>query len=121
VLEFVNDLSLPAEELLKNYSQTFAPTQASGSEVIVCLPHLPWPHFYGQSWQTIADKQFYHVIPELARKNNCAVANIAYHWLHIDEEGLQPIDLMADQANHPNDYGHRIYAQELIKTILPNK
>jgi hypothetical protein len=121
VLEFVNDLSLPAEAVLKNYSQIFAAARASGTEVIVCLPHLPSPLFYGQSWQKIADKPFYHVIPELSRKNNCAVADIAYRWLHIGEEGLQPIDLLADQANHPNDYGHRIYTQELLKTVLPNK
>jgi hypothetical protein len=120
VLEFVNDLSLPVEQLKMNYAQIFAAARASGTEVIVCLPHLPSPLFYGQSWQKIADKQFYHAIPALARKYNCAVADIAYRWLHIKEEGLQPIDLLADQANHPNDCGHRIYAQELIKTILPN-
>ncbi|MDR3615367.1 MAG: SGNH/GDSL hydrolase family protein [Candidatus Obscuribacterales bacterium] len=121
VLEFVNDLSLPAEQLRKNYAQIFAAARASGTEIIVCLPHLPSPLFYGQSWQNIADKPFYHVIPALARRNNCAVADIAYRWLHVGEEGLQPIDLLADQANHPNDYGHRIYAQELIKTVLLNK
>ena len=120
IVEFVNDLSLPAEQLQKNYAQIFDAAKASGTEVIVCLPHLPSPLFYGQSWQAIADKPFYHVIPALAHRHNCAVADIAYRWLHIAEEGLQPINLLADQANHPNNYGHRIYAQELIKTVLPN-
>lgn len=120
VLEFVNDLSLPTEQIQKNYDQIFALAKSVGTEVIVCLPHTPSPLFYGQPWQDIANKPFYHVVPPLALKHHCSVADIAYRWLNIGEEGLQPIDLLADQANHPNNYGHQIYADELLRTLLSN-
>jgi hypothetical protein len=110
VIEFVNDLSLSKAEIEKNYVDLFECAADSGTEIIVCLPHLPSPLFYGQPWQKIADKPFFHIVPALALAHNCAIADVAYRWLHSDVEGMQPIWMLADQANHPNDYGHKVYA-----------
>lgn len=118
IIEFVNDLSLPIEEARKNYSKLFADAKAGGAEVIVCLPHLPSPNFYGvKSWREIASKGYYSLLRELASRNHVAVADVAWRWENSLREGMNPLLLLADRANHPNDRGHEIYAEELMRCL----
>jgi hypothetical protein len=116
IIEFVNDLSLPAEEVRKNYAKLFAGAKLGGAEVIVCLPHLPSPNFYGvKSWKNVASRSYYGLVRELAHKNQVAVADVAWRWENSLREGMNPLLLLADRANHPNDRGHEIYAEELMR------
>ena len=117
ITEFVNDLSLSEAEIEKTYTELFQCAASNGTEVIVCLPHLPSPLFYGEPWQVVASKPYFQILPPLAQAHNCAIADVSYRWLHSKDEGMQPIWMLADQANHPNDYGHKVYAQELMRTL----
>ncbi|MDR3615031.1 MAG: SGNH/GDSL hydrolase family protein [Candidatus Obscuribacterales bacterium] len=120
VLEFVNDLSLPEPAVERNYKYIFQTARDVSCDVVVCLPHLPSPMFYGQNWKVIAEKPFFKTISRLAFEEKFAIADIRYRWLHANEEGLQPLWLLADRANHPNDYGHQIYAEELLRAVCGN-
>ncbi len=118
VVEFVNDLSLSATQIETNYSDLFARAKSLGIDLLVCLPHLPAPSFYGEkSWEAMHAKPYYSIVGELAKKNNIAVADIANRWLGVKGEGLDPLLLLEDGANHPNDRGHQIYAEELFRCI----
>ena len=49
---------------------------------------------------------------------NVGVAKVttAYAWL--EAQGKPTRDLLANNFNHPNDFGVRVYAQVLLKTLL---
>jgi len=118
VVEFVNDLRLRPAEIEQNYKTFVEAMHAQGTEVIVCLPHLVHPSYYGyqpQDWAAIAGKAYYSVITDLSKKCKFAVADVAFRSKHAAVEGLKPELLLADGLNHPNDRGHAIYAEELIK------
>lgn len=120
IVEFVNDLSLPEEQVARNYSQFVEAMQVQGIETIICLPHLVNPTFYGlksSDWLTIAQKPYYRVIAELAVQKKFALANVASRTLMAQREGLKPELLLADGANHPNDRGHQIYAEEIMSCL----
>ncbi len=120
IVEFVNDLSLPEEQIAENYSLFAAAMRAQGTEIIICLPHLVNPTFYGlksSEWLAIAQKPYYSVITKLASQKKFAIANVANRTLMAQEEGLKPELLLADGANHPNDRGHEIYAEEIMNCL----
>jgi hypothetical protein len=45
------------------------------------------------------------------------LVNLTDIWLYMVEKKSY-LDLSGNGLNHPNDFGHRIYAQAILKTIL---
>ncbi|MGA1238801.1 MAG: SGNH/GDSL hydrolase family protein [Limisphaerales bacterium] len=45
---------------------------------------------------------------------NCAYADVFHNWLQISDR-KKPEDLLGNNINHPNDFGHWIYYQVLTK------
>ncbi len=120
VVEFVNDLSLRGRELVKNYTHFADVMRSHDIEVIVCLPHWVSPTLYGfdrDEWHAISSRPYYTVLPELARSCRFAIADIGLRSRDAANEGLTPELLLADKVNHPNDRGHAIYAEELMKCL----
>jgi len=115
IIEIVNDISLDQETIVGNYKQLFNQAKAVGAEIIVCLPHLPVPSYYRvKGWSAVACKPYFSILRELAAQHNVALANVAGRWEKASNEGLDPLLLLSDHLNHPNDRGHEIYAEELI-------
>ena len=50
--------------------------------------------------------------------DNVGVAKISSTFLWLESQGKKTRDLLANSVNHPNDFGVRIYAQVLLKTLL---
>ncbi len=50
-----------------------------------------------------------------------AVADVTKIYKHILDLGKKYKDISANNINHPNDFGARIYAQTILKTILGKK
>lgn len=118
VIEFINDLKLDITEIKKNYSILFARARAAGSEVIVCLPHLVDPSACDvKSWQSVASLPYYSVVKDLALNNKIGIADVARRWNYLYYEGLDPSLMQANNFNHPNNRGHEIYAEELMKCL----
>ncbi|MBQ4099722.1 MAG: SGNH/GDSL hydrolase family protein [Clostridia bacterium] len=46
------------------------------------------------------------------------VAKISTVFLWLEAQGKPTRDLLANSINHPNDFGVRVYAQTLLKTLL---
>ena len=46
------------------------------------------------------------------------VAKIATAFLEMEKTGKPTRDWLANSINHPNDFGVRIYAQVILKTLL---
>lgn len=49
---------------------------------------------------------------QVAREKHCAFADVYHRWQQIASR-KQPEDLLANNINHPNDFGHGIYFEAL--------
>lgn len=49
---------------------------------------------------------------QMAREKHCAFADVFHRWQQIASR-KQPEDLLANNINHPNDFGHGIYFEAL--------
>ena len=54
---------------------------------------------------------------QVAREKNCAFADIYRNWNAIAAR-KKPEDLLGNNVNHPNDYGHALYTEVLSKIDL---
>mgnify|MGYP003341753948 CR=1 FL=1 len=52
----------------------------------------------------------------VAQKASCAYADVFSNWVSLCER-KKPEDILGNNINHPNDFGHRVYAQ-VITTLL---
>ena len=78
-----------------------------------------------------ANSEWKHAVPDLYPAYaaemkrlvgpGCALADVTTVWLALMERKTH-LDLSGNGLNHPNDFGHRIYAEIVLKTIgdLPN-
>ncbi|MBS1998852.1 MAG: hypothetical protein JSS86_21150, partial [Cyanobacteria bacterium SZAS LIN-2] len=120
VIEFVNDLQLPANVIQQNYQNFVSAMQGRGAEVIVCIPHLVHPTYYGfqaNDWRSIANLKYFGLIHELSRKCKFSIADMAFRSQNSAIEGLSPELILADRINHPNNKGHEMYAEEVMKCL----
>ncbi len=46
------------------------------------------------------------------------LANVTVMQEHILKTGKRYRDMTANNINHPNDFGHRLYAQVILATLL---
>ena len=62
---------------------------------------------------------FEQALIELAAEyERVGVAKISTVFLWLEAQGKPTRDLLANSINHPNDFGVRVYAQTLLKTLL---
>ena len=54
---------------------------------------------------------------QAARDTGCACADVFHPWQTFASR-KKPEDLLANDINHPNDFGHRLYAQLLAALLI---
>ena len=101
-------------ELVKN--NLALDLKQAGAEVVLCTPHLPAPQLMAAaSWQAVAAKPYIKFVRQTAASAQVALADVAARWNSLRREGLNPDFMLVDEVIHPNDRGHAIYAEELLK------
>ncbi len=84
----------------------------SSAEIILFSTFPPNPKWHYGSHNMEA----YAVATEqVAREKRCAYADVYHNWSAIEAK-KKPEDLLANNINHPNDFGHWIYF-EVLKRI----
>lgn len=123
VVEFVNDYGLPSHVLQKNYEALLDEAKDKNVSIILCAPHTPSPRIArAASWEGVADRPFIPILRELANNNDfVALADVFSRWQHLPQEGLRSEILFVNGLNNPNNLGHTIYAEELLRCFGPNK
>jgi hypothetical protein len=124
VVEFVNDFALPAHVLQHDYEVILDKAKEKNVRVILCAPHLPSPRVSrSATWESVAERPYVSILRELCKKNDfVALADVARRFQHLEKEGLRPELLYINGLNHPNDTGHAIYAEELVRCfVAPEK
>jgi hypothetical protein len=53
----------------------------------------------------------------VALEEHCAYADVYHFWMSLAAR-KKPEDLLANNINHPNDFGHWIYFEALLATGL---
>lgn len=117
-LEFVNDAELDPADWPELYGEIRARTHALGADLL-----LLEPHFTRMDWMRIdrldaADPRPYVAfLREFARRERVAIAAVSRRWERLYAEGVAFSTLLRNGINHPDDRGHRIYAEEAAATL----
>jgi len=117
-LEFFNDFMLPPDQVENNWKSMISRLKAAGIEVLICAPHLPSPSYLKMdSVQTMSNSSYPSFLRRIAKEQNVALADVSRRWSNLQKEGFKPTRLLSDGHVHPNNYGHSIYASELMCSL----
>jgi len=112
-IEFVNDAYMSKELVYEVYIDIFNRISALGAEVILITPHFtrldtlnPYPQ---------EERPYVLALRSFAQDHKLALADAAARWEHLSKEGIPYITLLRNALNHPDNRGHMIFAEELIK------
>ncbi|HEY9717002.1 MAG TPA: SGNH/GDSL hydrolase family protein, partial [Trichormus sp.] len=121
VIEFVNDFALPARVIGSDYEFVLDTAKEKNARVILVTPPQAAPKMArAATWESVADRPYIAILHELARKNEgVALADVFERWRHLPREGLRAQGLFVNALNHPNNKGHAIIAEELIRCFGP--
>ena len=108
VIEFVNDMFWPPAKIEANYAQLTGRIREAGAEVIICTPHLMAP-FWMDRFEAAAQ-----ALREAARANEVGLADVARMWGNLEGQGVPYMTLLANRINHPDNRGHRLFAEALL-------
>lgn len=115
-VEFVNDLSAEIETLVAPYQQLENICRERRVKLCLISPHYPIPLLAkAHSWSTIKDNPYFKFLRIMTQGRGTELIDVSSRWQHLEDEGLRPHVLLVNRINHPNNTGHRIYAEELLK------
>jgi acyl-CoA thioesterase I len=76
-----------------------------------CLPNPNWHYTSGRM------PEYGRVTAKVAADKRCAFADVLTNWRAVVDR-KKPEDLLSNNVNHPNDFGHSIYVHVLEKLGL---
>lgn len=82
---------------------------ANGAEIVLCSAFPPNPHWRFGSHRM---DEYAAATERVARETEAAFADVYRNWQTIAER-KKPEDLLGNDINHPNDFGHWIYFRVL--------
>ena len=80
------------------------------------LPNTQSTWYTQNGWHEGVESALYQVASEYTA-GNVAVAPITSMFKSFETQGKMTRDVLANNINHPNDFGVRVYAQTVLKTI----
>lgn len=115
-MEFVNDMGLPESALRKNWFEAIDRVRAIGGESIIVTPHfvLPmWMNFTGDA--TPETRPNVEALRRIAGEKKVALADASKRWEHLAIEGVPYLVHLRNGINHPDDFGHALFTEELMR------
>ncbi len=105
------------EEFVRLAREIFTPVQAAFPE---CAVILISPMTANHEWTGASPELYPQYANALAKLTGpgIALADVTPVWTAIAERKGY-LDLSGNGLNHPNDYGHRLYAEVILRTIRP--
>jgi len=87
---------------------------AAEAEFILVSPMLPWPEWSAPNPKCF--ETYPAALSELAAKEGAAFVNMTAVWAEL----LKRKDFhdIGDPLNHPNDFGHKVYAQMILGVLV---
>ena len=113
-LEFVNDAGHGEEVWQAAYDEIRTRLAAAGAELVLITPHFTHPDWMGfTSLREPENRPYVAFLKDYAGRHTLAVADASARWAHLWREGLPFLTLLHNSVNHPDDRGHRLFAEEL--------
>jgi len=115
-IEFVNDAGLSPKGVEDSYSEILKRLEPTGAEVILITPHFTAMNMMGFNDMKGVEKRPYVLgLRAFAKSHNIALADASARWEHLWKEGIPYTTLLHNTINHPDNRGHRLFAEELWK------
>jgi len=121
-LEFVNDAYLDEPGVAAHYAGILERIRGADAELVLITPHLVRP-----DWMNVPDTMFTEDprpyvkgLKEFAAANNIALADASARWCQLRQQGIPYQTLLANDINHPDQRGQKIFANTLID-LFPKK
>ncbi|MBM4156222.1 MAG: SGNH/GDSL hydrolase family protein [Lentisphaerae bacterium] len=115
-IEFVNDCGLSPAQVEEGYGDLLGRVRGVGAELILITPHFTMPKMMNfANERGVEARPYVLTLRAFAERNGLAVADASARWEHLWKEGLPYTTLLHNTINHPDDRGHRLFAEELWK------
>ena len=113
--EFVNDTGLGPEMWKKAYQDIRQRLAQIGAEWMLITPHFTHPGWMGIDMRGTENRAYVQFIKDFAAAHGIALADASARWAHLWQEGLPYLTLLHNSVNHPDNRGHRLFAEEMWK------
>ena len=123
VSEFVNDAGLNEQQVEERYSGLLADFETLGAEWIILTPHYVRPDWMGLTSQKNIDEDPRPYVKGLrlfAGKHPVALADASLRYGRLWRQGIPYLTLMENNINHPNQFGHTLFADSLM-ALFPKR
>ena len=87
----------------------------TGAEIVLFSAFPPNPKWHYGTHNMAA---YAAATEAVTREKHCVLADVYHHWQQFSAK-KKPEDLLGNNINHPNDFGHWIYFQALITMNAP--
>ena len=115
-IEFVNDGGLDTAGVESVYSDVMKRLEEFGTEVILITPHYTSMAMMGiGSYRDPDPRKYTEGLRVFAEKHQVGLADASSRWANLWREGIPYVTLLSNCLNHPDDRGHRMFAEELVK------
>jgi len=114
-LEFVNDVGLEESTRVAAYEHIRQSLVHFGAEWILITPHFTHPSWMGIPLRGQENRSYVSFLKDFSSSHHLALADASGRWEHLWKEGIPYLTLLHNSVNHPDNRGHRIFAEELWK------
>jgi hypothetical protein len=117
VSEFVNDAGLTEAQVEERYAQLLADFRGIGAEWIILTPHyirLDWMGLTRQKEIDEDPRPYVRGLRLFAAKHGVALADGSRRYGRLWRQGIPFLTLMENNINHPNVFGHSLFADALM-------
>jgi lysophospholipase L1-like esterase len=118
-IEFANDAYIDKPETLAAiYEDILKRLQGAGAEVILITPsffNLDYMHFH--SYYDQDSRQYEYFARKFANDHGWGIADASSRWEHLVKEGIPYTTYLNNSINHPDDRGHQMFVDELMKSF----
>ena len=117
VSEFVNDAGLSPEQVEERYGRLLADFRGIDAEWIILTPHYVMPSWMKLDSQRQIDddpRPYVAGVREFGRRHGVPVADASLRYGRLWRQGIPYQTLMENDINHPNVFGHGLFADSLL-------
>lgn len=115
----MNDPATPRQEYKAMVKEMIDKIHAAAPQTEIMLVSSILPNNEADEAWFANQCVFHKDLAEIEREYSfVALANVTEMQEHILKTGKRYRDMTANNINHPNDFGHRLYAQVILTTLL---
>ena len=120
LLEFVNDTGLSSVEAVAvHYGEILRRVRELDAELILITPHFTCPEMmnFPEKNQNRECRPYVEGLRQLADREHLGLADASRRWEELEKQGIPYVTLLVNAVNHPDDRGHRIFVEEIMRNF----